>query len=87
MSTTTEDRELMSKYLPRPIHSEAAYRRTLRQIESLMELKSSADSRATACCGPSGLGHNFACFPSPGRWLLFLLEDSLSRCPATFCFH
>jgi HTH-type transcriptional regulator/antitoxin HigA len=37
MSTTTEYRELVSKYLPRPIRNEADYRRSLRQVESLME--------------------------------------------------
>jgi HTH-type transcriptional regulator/antitoxin HigA len=37
MSTTTEYRELVSKYLPRPIRNDADYRRTLRQVESLME--------------------------------------------------
>ncbi len=37
MSTTTEYRELVNKYLPRPIRTEAEYRRALRQVENLME--------------------------------------------------
>jgi HTH-type transcriptional regulator / antitoxin HigA len=36
MSTTTEYRELVNEYLPRPIRNEADYRRTLRQFERLM---------------------------------------------------
>jgi HTH-type transcriptional regulator/antitoxin HigA len=36
MSTTTEYRELVSEYLPRPVRNEADYRRTLRQVEKLM---------------------------------------------------
>lgn len=36
MSTTTEYRELVNEYLPRPVLNEADYRRTMRQVEKLM---------------------------------------------------
>jgi HTH-type transcriptional regulator/antitoxin HigA len=36
MSTTTEYRELVNEYLPRPVRNEADYQRTLRQVEKLM---------------------------------------------------
>lgn len=37
MSTATEYRDLLVEFVPRPIHSDADYRRAVRQLEHLME--------------------------------------------------
>lgn len=45
MSAATEYRDLLIEFVPRPLHSDADYRRAVRQLEQLMEPHSSTARR------------------------------------------
>ena len=45
MSAATEYRDLLIEFVPRPLHSDADYRRAVRQLEQLMEPQPSTARR------------------------------------------
>ena len=85
MSATTAYRDLLLKYLPRPIHSDRDYRRALAQLEKLMVPRPGA-ARSRLIEVLSTLIENYESLEvatprvSPARMLAQLLEARGVKC-------